>query len=125
MRRADYLRPLLDQRPERAWRWCAPGDSSQGLIRADRPLWLLPEPIALSLQGRQPWLDGPLDLGAGCERIETGWWDGLEVARDYYVATTETGERLWVYRDMYGDRGWYLQGVFGHAMADESTTAES
>ena len=125
---SDAVRGLalvLDQRPERAWRWCAPGDSSQGLIRADRPLWLLPEPIALSLQGRQPWLDGPLDLGAGCERIETGWWDGLEVARDYYVATTETGERLWVYRDMYGDRGWYLQGVFGHAMADESTTAES
>ena len=125
---SDAVRGLalvLDQRPERAWRWCAPGDSSRGLMRADRPLWLLPEPIALSLRGRRPWLDGPLDLGVGCERIETGWWDGLEVARDYYIVTTETGERLWVYRDMYGDRGWYLQGVFGHAMTDESATAES
>ncbi len=104
---------VLDQRPERAWRWCVPGEQSNGLVRSDRPLWLLPQPAALALQGHRPWLDGPLDLGDGCERIETGWWDDYEVARDYYVATAATGERLWIYREMYGARGWFLHGLFG------------
>jgi len=111
------LRLCPDHRPERAWRWCAAGEPSQpsdsGLPRADRPLWLLAEPIVLPIRDRRPWLDGPLDLGHGCERIETGWWDGFEVARDYYVATTTSGERFWIYREMRGDRRWLLHGIFG------------
>lgn len=131
----------LDHRPERAWRWCAleqaganadrrnangrgkgqagqlrgpsRGDGTGVLTDGDRPLWLLSEPQPLLLHASRPWLGGPLDLGSGCERIETGWWDDFEVARDYYVATAETGERLWIYRDMRGDRGWYLHGIFG------------
>ena len=27
-----------------------------------------------------------LELLAGPERIESGWWDGADVQRDYYVA---------------------------------------
>ena len=111
------LRLCPDHRPERAWRWCAAGEPSQpsdsGLPRADRPLWLLAESIVLPIRDRRPWLDGPLDLGHGCERIETGWWDGFEVARDYYVATTTSGERFWIYREMRGDRRWLLHGIFG------------
>ncbi len=107
---------VLDHRPERAWRWCSPGEKSDGIVRADRPLWLLPQPAALPLHGHRPWLDGPLDLGDGCERIETGWWDDFEVARDYYVATAVSGERLWIYREMYGNRGWFLHGLFGTAI---------
>jgi protein ImuB len=136
----DAVRGLAlvrDHRPERAWRWLdlqqvsadagrrvAKGKAGQGTgpIQGDgvdtpndgeRPLWLLAEPQPLQVLERRPWLNGPLDLGSGCERIETGWWDDFEVARDYYVATTETGERLWVYRDMRGGRGWYLHGIFG------------
>jgi protein ImuB len=125
---------VLDHRPERAWRWLAfeqggarcpvkgkarqdsaaiGGDCADALTESDRPLWLFSEPQPLPVHERRPWLDGPLDLGSGCERIETGWWDGFEVARDYYVATTETGERLWIYRDMHGSRDWYLHGIFG------------
>lgn len=81
--------------------------------RHDRPLWLLAEPVALGLRDNRPWLDGPLDLGAGCERIDTGWWDGFQVARDYYVARTAEGERLWVYRELRGAGGWFLHGIFG------------
>jgi protein ImuB len=136
----DAVRGLAlvrDHRPERAWRWLdleqvsadagrrvAKGKAGQGTgpIQGDgvdtpnggeRPLWLLAEPQPLQVLERRPWLNGPLDLGSGCERIETGWWDDFEVARDYYVATTETGERLWIYRDMRGGRGWYLHGIFG------------
>jgi len=107
------LQALPDHRPERAWRWCLPGEAGLWQGRADRPLWLLPEPRPLDVRGQRPWYGGPLDLGTERERIETGWWDGLEVARDYFVATTDGGARLWIYRDRHGRRGWFLHGVFG------------
>ncbi len=106
------LQALPDHRPERAWRWCPPGEPGPGRGRPDRPLWLLPEPRALEVRDRHPWYGGPLDLGAECERIEAGWWDGGAVARDYFVATSDSGERLWVYRECYGERGWFLHGLF-------------
>jgi protein ImuB len=102
-----------DHRPERAWRWCVPGETGVGHGRSDRPLWLLAEPLPLQTCKRRPCWDGELDLGVERERIETGWWDGHEVARDYFVATTPKGERLWIYRDLNGRRGWFLHGLFG------------
>jgi protein ImuB len=107
------LQALPDHRPERAWRWCPPGTPGAGPGRSDRPLWLLPEPRPLELRDRRPWYGGPLDLGDERERIETGWWDDLPVARDYFVATTVTGERLWVYRECHGGQDWFLHGRFG------------
>jgi protein ImuB len=104
---------IADHRPERAWRWCEPGESGAGIPRADRPLWLLPRPQPLEERQGRPWLGGPLDLGQERERIDTGWWDGQEVARDYFVATGTRGARLWIYRDLKGPRGWYLHGLFG------------
>jgi protein ImuB len=104
---------VADHRPERAWRWCAPGEVGAGRGRPDRPLWLLAEPLPLQVRNRRPCWDGELDLGVERERIETGWWDGHEVARDYFVATTTRGERLWIYRDLNGRRGWFLHGLFG------------
>jgi len=101
-----------DHRPERAWRWCPPGHSGTGSGRSDRPLWLLPEPLRLAIRNGRPWWDGALDLGRERERIETGWWDGFEVARDYFVATTARGERLWIYRERRGRQGWFLHGAF-------------
>ena len=53
-----------------------------------------------------------MDLGAECERIETGWWDGGEVSRDYFVAVSRVGSRLWVYRELDGGQQWYLHGFF-------------
>ena len=41
---------------------------------------------------------------AGPERIESGWWDGADVQRDYYVASDPRGARLWIYRRMRGRR---------------------
>lgn len=107
------LAMVADHRPERAWRWVEPGETGTGIPRPDRPLWLLPEPQPLEEHDGRPWLAGPLDLGEERERIDTGWWDDLEVARDYFVATTGRGERLWVYREIKGRRDWYLHGVFG------------
>ena len=102
-----------DHRPERASGPCEPGTPSRGMPRLDRPLWLLPEPRPLALRDGRPWLDGPLALGPERERIDTGWWDAGAVARDYFIATGPRGERLWVYHDLRGGRGWFLHGVFG------------
>jgi protein ImuB len=52
-------------------------------------------------------------LLAGPERIESGWWDGADARRDYYVAGDTRGARLWVYRECLGTQKWYLHGIFG------------
>jgi len=103
---------VADHRPERAWRWCPPAETGNGHGRGDRPLWLLQQPRPLETRNRRPWWDGGLDLGKERERIETGWWDGFEVARDYFCATTVQGERLWIYRELKGRGGWFLHGFF-------------
>jgi protein ImuB len=56
---------------------------------------------------------GRLDLLRGPERIESGWWDGADATRDYYVARDPQGSLLWIYRECEGARRWFLQGVFG------------
>ena len=78
-----------------------------------RPLWLLAQPEALTTHRGRPRRDGTLELLAGPERIESGWWDGGDVRRDYYVAQTTAGARLWIYRDCTGERAWFLHGIFG------------
>ena len=50
---------------------------------------------------------------AGPERIESGWWDGGDVQRDYYIARRADGARLWIYRECGGARRWFLHGIFG------------
>lgn len=76
-----------------------------------RPLWLLDEPkILRGVLETTPWIlrDGP-------ERIESGWWDGRDLRRDYFVAETPDGGIVWIYRDhRYGtdDGEWFMHGVF-------------
>ena len=115
------LRPLPDHRPEHAWRWSRvqpgnkkkPGEfNEQRTPLPERPLWLMRQPIRLGPRRDQLDLNGPLDLLAERERIETGWWDNQKVRRDYFIATNPSGARLWVYRDLSGDRNWYLHGIF-------------
>jgi protein ImuB len=46
------------------------------------------------------------------ERIESGWWDGAEIRRDYFIARDAQGTRLWIFRELDGARRWFLHGVF-------------
>jgi protein ImuB len=82
------------------------------------PLWLLPQPQVLAAApsgGGYPWLQGrALQLLAGPERLESGWWDGHDIQRDYYVAADAEGARLWIYRERDGSPPrWFLHGYFG------------
>lgn len=86
--------------------------------RLTRPSWLLPQPQPLPERHARPCLAGePLHLLAGPERIETGWWDGDLVCRDYFIAQQAGGPLLWIYRvrpaPPQGEPGWFLHGRFG------------
>ena len=81
----------------------------------ERPFWLLEEPRPIREVASVPHHDGPLELLAGPERIETGWWDDGEIARDYFVARSKERSLLWIYRErkaLDSDAGWYLHGIF-------------
>ena len=104
-----------DHRPERAWQLqaaqLAAQPAAQSAARSaarlaaqapDRPCWLLPQPRRI---------DMPRELLAGPERIESGWWDGADVARDYYLARGEHGAQLWVFRDLRSGE-WCLHGLW-------------
>ena len=47
----------------------------------------------------------------GPERIETGWWRGRGVARDYYYVETAAGRCYWVFRRLAAGP-WFLHGTF-------------
>ena len=109
-------------RPEKAWartapsvagRRGAPGGGAVVAAAQCRPLWLLPVPQPLRMRAGLPRRRGALRLVSEPERIETGWWDGGEIARDYYTAVDIHGVRLWVFRERTAPHGWYLHGVFG------------
>ncbi len=58
-------------------------------VTGPRPGWLLPQPV--------PLRDRQLRVLAGPERIESGWWDGDDVRRDYYLIETSQGQRAWAF----------------------------
>ena len=102
--------PVPEHRPECAWRIAEPGGATPlpghwPASRPARPLWMLTEPQRLD-----GW-NGVLVTGP--ERIETGWWDGHDVRRDYYVALSDSGARLWIFRERPPGQNWFLHGVFG------------
>ena len=103
-----------EHRPERAWHAAqlvpltaveAIGVASAHREASElpgRPCWLLREPRRI---------DRPQELLAGPERIESGWWDGADVARDYYLAREANGAQLWVFEDLRGG-GWHVHGIW-------------
>ncbi|GAB4475615.1 MAG: DNA polymerase Y family protein [Burkholderiaceae bacterium] len=114
------LRPHADHRPEFAFRADAVDATAArvqpALFAPSRPLWLLPAPVALGERDHAPSCATPLTLVAGPERIESGWWDGRWVERDYFVARDAGGALLWIFRPRAPDpvlrQGWYLHGRF-------------
>ncbi|MFT3736219.1 MAG: DNA polymerase Y family protein [Rhodocyclaceae bacterium] len=104
-----------DHRPEHASAVVAQGAQADLQMGPPRPFWLLSEPRAIAERKEGLHYKGRLHRVAGPERIESGWWcepaqgAGEDVRRDYYVAVSEAGEWLWIFRDK---AGWWLHGVF-------------
>ncbi|MGI9263890.1 MAG: Y-family DNA polymerase [Gammaproteobacteria bacterium] len=104
---------LPEHRPEAAWAYTEPGNPT-GTVRDERrPFWILERPRPLAFRDGRPCFEGRLRIESGPERIETGWWDGRDVTRDYFVAGNTAGMKLWVYRERRIPRRWFLHGVFG------------
>jgi len=116
-----------EHRPEAAWRRVhelrlTPSMRFGGMYEGDvregglcvsgmpRPVWLLDEPVLLAANLRQLCREGSI-LEQGPERIESGWWDGKDVARDYYIARQARGARWWVFQQRQ-TQCWYLHGMF-------------
>jgi protein ImuB len=134
-------RIVADPQPEHAWMPAAPAGLSgrepagsrgrteslrrtmtAALPPGRRPLWMAPRPQPLT-DTVAVGPEGPLVrfrvgdrmhavvAAHGPERIETAWWRGPTVRRDYYVVETESGARFWVFRRLR-DGGWFLHGMF-------------
>jgi protein ImuB len=86
-----------------------------------RPGWLVPRPRRVEVMSVVP--DGPpvrfrwqsqwlrIARAQGAERIETAWWRGPCVRRDYWIVEVESGERYWLFRRLT-DGAWFLHGLF-------------
>jgi protein ImuB len=111
------LQVLPGHRPENAWGVREPVAGRDGAPcpwpAFRRPVWLLAMPKLLSERDGLPRRRGPLRLLGEPERIETGWWDGGDIARDYYTALDVHGVRLWIFRERATPHRWFLHGVFG------------
>ena len=101
-----------DARPELAWHEAEPGIRTQPGPPLLRPAWLLKRPRQLKLHDGRPWFDCQLRLLDGPERIESGWWDGFDVMRDYFIARSNSGATFWIYRERAPSGGWFLHGIF-------------
>lgn len=126
-------RLVADAQPEYAYRYeplleTAPPGRTRRHRAAVRPSPLMQRPMRLRTRPLpiEVWSvvpDGPLvrlrlqgdeqRIGRawGPERIETGWWRGRPMGRDYYRVETATGHRYWLFRRLR-DGQWFLHGWF-------------
>lgn len=105
------LKPLIEHREHRpeAAVLAGAGPSARQLPAGPcdagwRPGWLTATPRRCD--------SDVIQLLAGPERIESGWWDGGDIRRDYYLAEWADGRHAWIWCEP-GRNGWYLHGWFG------------
>jgi protein ImuB len=98
------LTGVEDHRPEYSWRTRTLDESPRCTALAHRPAWLLQAPRRCAIEN--------YEILAGPERIESGWWDGRDCRRDYFIVRDRHGCMLWAYHEYKPSRGWYLHGIF-------------
>jgi len=98
------IKGLQDHRPEHSWSLRELDEPATYSTRPGRPTWLLPEP--------KPCRIDDYRILTGPERIETGWWDGRDCRRDYFIVRDANGSTLWAFHEYKPRSGWYLHGLF-------------
>jgi protein ImuB len=98
------IKGLQDHRPEYSWSLRELDEPAAYTTQPGRPVWLLPEPQRCRIDNYHI-LTGP-------ERIESGWWDGRDCRRDYFVVRDSNGGTLWAFHEYKPRPGWYLHGLF-------------
>jgi protein ImuB len=109
--------PHADHRPEVCNAWLPVASLKRtpaaAPVAGERPFWLLEQPIELMVREHRPVFRSQLKPVRGPERIESGWWDGALVLRDYFIYQEESSTCYWIYRERLGDQVyWFLQGFF-------------
>ena len=119
--RAFQLMPLAGTTLRKATRASQAARQRHEHAAGLRPLQMEPLPIPVQTIAVVP--DGPpisfrhqgnthrIAQHWGPERIETGWWRGSAIQRDYYRVQDEAGCRFWIFRERKTGR-WFLQGEF-------------
>ncbi|MEX1165645.1 MAG: DNA polymerase Y family protein, partial [Hydrogenophaga sp.] len=125
------VRPVLSQDHRQEWmcHWQAaplalPRQSAPD-AQWPQPTFVLPKPLRLAMRGNRPIYQGELQLLAGPQRVEGGWWDRVSaasadeaattrhVARDYWVALSALAGVLWVFQTRLDhEPAWYLHGHY-------------
>lgn len=119
---------LADHRLEAMQQWRAWADSGAAAASTQapsypQPTWLLTPPLRLAVRQDQPqYQQAPLQLLAGPQRIEGGWWQAepalpqghAQQQRDYFLALSAGQLLLWVFQQRLSEfeHGWFLHGVF-------------
>lgn len=123
------VRPRLvdDYQPEMAFRYVSVAEAGCALETGDRdysvvrPVRLLARPVPIRVIALVP--DGPptwfwycgrehvVAQADGPERLETAWWRGPDIRRDYFRVTAQSGEQFWLFHAATDGR-WYVHGVF-------------
>jgi protein ImuB len=98
------LAGVEDHRPEYSWRPRSLDEKPKYTSLPHRPAWLLPKPKHCDI--------GRYEILAGPERIESGWWDGRDCRRDYFIVRDSHGSTLWAFHEYKPRHGWYLHGIF-------------
>ena len=109
------------------WSQATAGSAAMPKVRAARypqPTWLLEPPLRLAVHQDLPhYQHTALQLLAGPQRIEGGWWQSLtepgqpetaQMQRDYFLALSADHIVLWVFQQRLSEaeHGWFLHGVF-------------
>ena len=117
---------VSDHQPERAYAYVPSLGTYEGgpvepLAQGARPLRVWSRPmevpvVALAPEGppsmfRFQSIEHPIVACVGPERVETGWWRGPHLQRDYFRVVSRSGQAFWIFRDRRGG-GWFVHGVF-------------
>ena len=95
--------------------WPARGVTALEAAEAE-PVPALVAAVAVVPDGPPVWFEWQgqrhdVAQAVGPERIETGWWRGRHVQRDYYRVAGTTGGGFWLFRDRVSGQ-WFVHGVF-------------
>lgn len=110
-----YLLSREDHRPEKSWHKRYTNKQAEIVTQAlalsrphslpSRPAWLLPLPLKVART--------TFTLVSGAERLESGWWSGKDLRREYYQGISSSGQHCWLFRDIKARQAqWYLHGLF-------------
>jgi protein ImuB len=116
-------RMVPDPQPERAWNTIpiVSAPLRHDWNRIPRPVRLYPRPMLVEMVALVPdgkpqrfhhaGVEHVIQRAQGPERIETGWWRGNDIRRDYFIVDAADGTRWWLFRRL-DDGRWFLHGCF-------------